>query len=463
MEQQKKKYTSEERKEIIKKIEKITERPYKDFYLFAAEWLKGYGKDACLLYSDNAGFENDNDFAYAVTDEEEREEDAFYAEEDSEFNEEDNFMYNQEEKTSLTSKAANTYAYEDSDVLKSLDDDATAMITDIFQHDEPELQQNAVMIVMVALRYYIRSRIMRYKKWDDDHREDYLSTAYEVVQTGLQEYDSTRGKLTTYLEPRLRKALGIQCTNDKQLSSRSNNDLMKIINKCKEYAATHLENDNPTPDILYEIAVRVFKRKSLNKQSMINAIKWQPVLVSSNEDENLLNNVKSTFGNPEEEYEKKERVERIRKVINLLPPVQRCVILCCMQYQKETDKDTLPSDVILKEMVSRTFPGITDTEIQTAKKAAKNTMERNYLRKSSRYVEFFPKELVLYPNKRIIEQEAAIITESIERLTEPELEGFFFSYEEVLKQNQRAASEKKDRTRVDETNDGFYQGLCMIN
>jgi len=78
-------------------------------------------------------------------------------------------------------------------------------------------------------------------------------------------------------------------------------------------------------------------------------------------------------------------------------------------------------------------------------------------------VEFFPKELVLYPNKRIIEQEAAIITESIERLTEPELEGFFFSYEEVLKQNQRAASEKKDRTRVDETNDGFYQGLCMIN
>jgi hypothetical protein len=80
---------------------------------------------------------------------------------------------------------------------------------------------------------------------------------------------------------------------------------MKIINKCKEYAATHLENDNPTPDILYEIAVRVFKRKSLNKQSMINAIKWQPVLVSSNEDENLLNKVKSTFGNPEEEYEKK--------------------------------------------------------------------------------------------------------------------------------------------------------------
>lgn len=380
-------YSQNERKNIVQKIEELTCRPYREFDYFAAEWLRMFGSDAVRLYDGDPAVKRvilpqkpveeiylpRNDYDDYGSGDEEDDPEYRQMQERRGYDSGDTSEY--EFLSDIEDNAA--HSPESRQAIRHLNREASAMITDIFRHDDIELQERAVMIVVVSLRYYIRGIIARFGKYTENDRQDYLGIAFMVIYDALPAYDASHGMLTTYLDGRIRKAFIEQRANE-QLSSRYNESMQQLIKQCREWAAVNLRNPNPTPETMYEIATKIFKKKQIKLQSIINAMNWQRTLVSSDEDENFANRVKSQLGDPEKEYERKALAEQVHQEIQKLPPIEKCVMECIMEYQMTKEKLTLPPDSKLAKMVRRYFPSVTDTLVKRAEINAINTMSSWY-------------------------------------------------------------------------------------
>lgn len=391
-------YTKEERIEIIRKIEKLTGYPYSKFNNFAYEWIKMYNEHSLpnnkVQYSRKRTPKHITNSSSIMHD---LAKDEFNNVPINTQNTYETMLYDlDEEARSMKSKIA----------ISKLDTEWTNLISDIFHHDNQDLRDKATMIVMVSLRYYLRGLIMHFGRWDERNRQDSLSIVTVTIMEALQTFDGNKGRLTTWLDGRLRKALINDIAGEK-ISSRYNESMQILINKCREYAATQLGNTDPTPQVIHEIAIKIFqkKKKDVSLQSIINAMNNQRILISSDENDNFANHIKSTCCAPEDDYIVKELAETVQKELKMLEAPEQYILLCIMEYQSQNDKE-MPSDSELTRMMQRKYPKIKVSETMRIFKKARLQMMAWHQRSTSTRVR-------KHEQPRIFQNDFAIFDEII--------------------------------------------------
>ena len=249
------------------------------------------------------------------------------------------------------------------------------VISTIQNTDDPQLTEWAYLLAHESLRYWFIRMAKKYGyARNQEARQDFFSAAEEVFAAGLPKYRADKGMLTTYFEPRIKKALGEEqrkhsCKN----STRHYESQWQTIEKCKALLAQQGIID-PNPRQISAYASLELKIDNISEQAIINCLEQARTQVAM--DENIGYNISEDMENPETQYLQKEKIARLYKVIEKMPPLQKLLLTLRLQAIRETDKDMTTNELV--RAAQKHIPGITLNEVRRANSAASLAVEKAF-------------------------------------------------------------------------------------
>ena len=249
------------------------------------------------------------------------------------------------------------------------------VISTIQNTDDPQLKEWAYLLAHESLRYWFIRMAKKYGyARNQEARQDFFSAAEEVFAAGLPKYRADKGMLTTYFEPRIKKALGEEqrkhsCKN----STRHYESQWQTIEKCKALLAQQGIID-PNPRQISAYASLELKIDNISEQAIINCLEQARTQVAM--DENIGYNISEDMENPETQYLQKEKIARLYKVIEKMPPLQKLLLTLRLQAIRETDKDMTTNELV--RAAQKHIPGITLNEVRRANSAASLAVEKAF-------------------------------------------------------------------------------------
>ena len=383
-------YTEEERRERIRLIEEITGRPISEFYKTEAELGKMYGVEQLTTDDDPS----DSRVKKKVTEYTEKKYTHRYCP-DPYHEDEYQDLEEWEEEDPTLKPEENLLG----NFISRSDQRIEELIYDVHRHDDKELSGYVNVIALMSVRFLIRRKIMKYGLWNSNNKEDAFNTCCAVILKQIDKYDPACGRLTTWVGSLLSRHL----TNERiiagrTLTVRSREENGLKINKAKAYLAER-GIDDPTPQAIHRVITEVHHHIiSLGTVQAYLKMNEQS-LVSVDEESNAVNNLRSDFGNPEEEYLKKEYIQDIRNRISKMPRLERITLECAIEYMNKNGTFEKPSAQLVCKMVKELldeeskghtkgpvspirrvnrYGGITKAKINAAYKSAANILTLAY-------------------------------------------------------------------------------------